>query len=110
MAKRTSADAELVSRVINAFGEDLKAHEPFIEKVDRQYRSYRGVLERRSQAAGWTNKQHPAYVFQSIETMVASLLDPSPKWRLRALPTVADADAIEKLRNGARANELLLNH
>lgn len=101
---------EIVGRVITDFEEDLKTHERFVKKADRCYRAYRGVIERRSQAAKWTNKQHPAYVFQSIETIVASLVDPAPKWRIRARPLVASPEEVERARAGARANELLLNH
>jgi hypothetical protein len=36
-------------------------------------------------AARWTNKQHPAVALQSIETMMASLTDPAPRWRLQRL-------------------------
>lgn len=109
MAK-TKTPAEIVGRVTSDFADDNKAWDTFITNVDRQYRSYRGVLEQRSQAAKWTNKQHPAYVFQSIETIVANLLDPAPKWRLRALPVSSTPDAIQTMRDGALANERLLNH
>jgi len=102
--------AEIVGKAITDFEEDLKSHDVFVEKVERCYRAYRGVLERRSQAATWTNKQHPAYVFQSIETMVASLIDPAPKWRIRARPLIATPDEVARQREGARANELLINH
>lgn len=102
--------AEIVSRVVSEFADDNKAWQPFIEKVDRNYRAYRGILEQRSQAAKWTNKQHPAYVFQSIETMVANLLDPSPKWRLRALPINGTPQDLQRMKDGAQANERLLNH
>ena len=105
-------DAEsIVGRCIRAFEEDKKSHDAFVTKADQRYRSFRGILEKRSKAAAWTSKQHPAYVFQSVETVLANLIDPTPKWKLRAQPMMtADRLEIERHMNGARANELLLNH
>lgn len=101
---------DIVSKVLADYGEDRVAHDKFVERADACYRSYRAVLERRSEAAAWTPKQHPAYVLQAIETMTANLLSPNPKWRLRALPMMDSPDELERSRRGARANEILLSH
>jgi len=69
-----------------AFERDSKAHDSFAEDVDRRYRAYRGVIEQRSEAQTWNNKQAPKYVLQIIETMIASALDPNPQWRVKARP------------------------
>jgi hypothetical protein len=110
MAKRTPAQDEIFSKVLKDFEEDLGPHKDLITKYDERYRAFRGIIEPRSQAAMWTNKLAQKHVASSIETAVASLLDPSPKWRLRACPIMGKADEIERLRDGARANELLLSH
>lgn len=107
---RTAEQDSLFQRVQKDFDRDMRTHKPWVDKIDRRYRAYRGVLEERSMAASFTNKQHPAYVLQSIETMVANLIDPSPKWRLRARPIIGTDDDIKRLRAGAKANELLLDH
>lgn len=109
MASKKDKSA-LVSRVIKDFDDDRRPHDDFCQKVERRYRSYRGIIETRSQAASWTNKHHPAYVLQAIETMVSNLIDPSPKWRLKVNPIVGDASELARQREGARANEILLNH
>src|SRR3990172_5490824 len=101
---------EIVAKVLDDLSEDRKAHDVFVEKADRCYRAYRGIIERRSESAQFTVKQHPAIVLQSLETMAANLLPPNPKWRLRALPTMGSPDEMERVRQGARANELLLSH
>lgn len=104
-------DAEAtVGRCIRAFEDDKKTHDTFVTTADRRYRSFRGILEKRSNASAWTSKQHPAYVFQSVETMLANLIDPSPKWKLRAQPMMSDPAEINRHMKGAQANELLLNH
>jgi hypothetical protein len=71
---------------MDGFGEDEKSHGILCGKIEENYRSWRGILERRSDAAGWTNKQHPALAYQAIDTLLAGLLDPNPTWRLRARP------------------------
>lgn len=107
MAKK---QPEIVSKCLDWFAEDKRPHDKFVEKVERNYKCYRGILERRSEAAQWTNKQHPAIVLQSIETMVANLLSPSPKWKLRARPLIDSPEAVAQAQLAAKANELLLAH
>lgn len=94
---------------MRAFDQDSKAHRQFSLDVDKRYRAYRGVLERRSDAASWTNKQHPAYVLQIIETMIASSLDPSPTWKVKSRPKLAPIEQILAEQEGAKAMELLLS-
>ena len=109
-AKRSPQQDEVFQKALRGFNEDKNAHDKFRDDCDRRYRSYRGLLETRSNAAGWTNKQHPAYILQSIETMVGNLIDPNPKFRLRSVPTLGTPDEIEALRAGVKANEILLAH
>lgn len=108
--KRTAEQDEVFTRVLKDLEEDLQPHGLLVKKYDERYRAYRGVIEPRSPAAAWTNKQHPPVALESVETISASLLDPSPKWRLRACPIMGDQTDIETSRMGARANELLLSH
>lgn len=91
--------------------EDEKSHDRFCQKVERNYRAWRGILERRSDAAGWTNKQHPALAYQAMDTLLAGLLDPSPSWSLRARPRmvgVGEMPDVQQMKDGVKANELLL--
>lgn len=99
---------EVLAKCLNGFDEDIKAHDVFARKVDRRYRAYRGVMERSSDAASWTNQVHPPYVLQIIETMVSSLIDPNPKWRPRARPRMDSPPDTDALQTGSRALEVLL--
>lgn len=105
---RSKAASDLAQRVIKDLDEDLKAHKDFANKVDSRYRAYRGFIEERSSAANWTNKHHPAYVLEAIDTMGAYLLDSAPKWRIKVNPVMDDYEAAMKRMQGAKANELLL--
>lgn len=102
------APPDIVGRVLRAFDQDLKAHRDFATNVDRRYRAYRGVLERRSEAASWTNKQHPPYILQIVETMIASSLDSNPSWRIKARPKMTSAENIDAEAAGAKAMQILL--
>lgn len=99
---------DLAAQAVKDFDEDSKVHDELVRKVERRYRAYRGILERRSEAAQWTNKYHPWYVFPIIETMVAALVDPTPKWRPRARPRFDAAPDTEKLQLASRQLEVLL--
>lgn len=101
--------ADIVARVMRGFEQDLKAHTQFAVDVDKRYRAYRGVMETRSQAATWTNKQHPAYVLQIIETMIASCTDMNPNWQVKARPKMGPPELIEAEMAGAKAMEILLS-
>ena len=108
----TPEEETILNYCLRGFHEDLKGHDIFCQKVDRNYRAWRAIIERRSDAMGWTNKQRPALVYQAIDTILAGLLDPAPKWRLRARPRMTlpgEVPDIPMLEKGAKANELLLN-
>ena len=107
-----SPNEDMLAYCLRGVGEDEKSHDIFCQKVERNYRSWRGILERRSDAAGWTNKQRPAVAYQAIDTLLAGLLDPNPTWKLRARPRMTGAGEVpnvDQLKAGVRANELLLN-
>lgn len=110
--RQAQSDTEsILSYCLRGFHEDEKAHDIFCRKVDESYRAYRAILERRSDAMGWTNKQRPALAYQATDTILAGLLDPSPQWKLRARPRMVSNDEtpnIQQLQNGIKANELLL--
>lgn len=105
-----SSVPEIVSQCLKHFEIDRQAHSSFEQKVNRRLDVYRGVLDFRSEAASWTNKLAPRYAYQIIETMVASLLDPNPKWRLKCRPRIDSPEEVAYYREGAKAHELLLGY
>lgn len=109
VAPGAAAGESIVDYVLRLFNEDEGPHKTFITDADRRYRAYRGVLEDSADAASFPVTATARYVFQVIETMAASLLDPRPRWKLRVAPRRADPADIAKYRDGTRANELLLN-
>lgn len=98
-----------VAKVLKGFHQDRESHDRFSVQTDRRYRAYRGILERRAQSSSWNNRQHPPYILQIIETMIASALDPNPRWQVKSRPKMAPPQQIQMELDGAKAMEILLN-
>src|SRR5262245_65955311 len=63
-------------------------HTPWIEKVERRYRAYRGLPEKRkSNVPEWRSNLTTPYILQLIEGMLATMLDPSPTWDVQPRPS-----------------------
>lgn len=101
---------ELVKRVLQDFAERKRDHEEFCRRVERNYKSYRAIIDRKSKADSWNNKLAPPYVAQVVDTVVANLVDDGFQVQVLPRPRVADPVEIERLAAGARAHELLLNY
>jgi hypothetical protein len=74
----TGSKEDILAYCLRGFHEDEKGHDIWCHEVEEAYRAWHGILERRSDAMGWTNKQRPALAYQAIDTILAGLLDPSP--------------------------------
>ena len=101
---------DILSKVTNDYEQDKVEHDRNLEVFDGRYKSYRGIIDAKSQAFDWTPKFHPAYIWQQVETMVANLVDANPRWKLHVHPQMVDPEREAELREGAKANELLLQH
>lgn len=104
-----NSDAALVQKVMEGYTADKNSHDDFLQKVETRYKAYRAVLELKSKSAAWTSKQHPAYALQVIESLVASLIDASVQFKVRPALRLADPADYARIRDGAEANEILLN-
>lgn len=95
-------------KYLHKFEEDSQDHDAFVTECEKRYDSYRGYMDTNSKAAAWTNKAHPAYVLQEIETIAASLIDPNPGWKVGAQSILGQPPEIERYRTAAQALETLL--
>ena len=100
--------SEAAAKCLRDFEEDCKSHDLFTAKVDRWYRSWRGILEKNSSADDWRSKLHPPYILQIIETLAAGVLDPNPTWKVRARQRMSSGDDLRSISDGAKALEILL--
>lgn len=104
--------AKLLEDVIRRFDEDHTEHRERVVEYESRYKSYRAMREfqREARQEREGRKPLPAYVFQSVETMVANTLEANPRWRLHVHPQMAAPERMEMLLAGAEANEALLRH
>lgn len=101
---------EALKRVQKHFEDAKDAHDEFVLEVEKRYKTYRGVLELRSDAAQWTTKAHPPYIMHIVETTLANLIDPQLKFKIRPRPTMSnlvDPDARRRAREGAEAHQIV---
>lgn len=96
------------SEALKGFEEDSKSHDLYCAKIDRWYRSWRGVLEKNSSADDWRSKLHPPYILQIVETLCAGVLDPNPTWKVRARQRMTSQEELHLISEGAKALEILL--
>jgi predicted Fe-S protein YdhL (DUF1289 family) len=83
-------------------------HDSFKTKLEARYRSYRGIMERRSEAAQWTHKLTPPFANHIVETTLASLLDEQIKFRIRPRAKLYNPGEFALVKDGAKALEILL--
>jgi len=99
---------EAGKKALDAFEEDRKPHEKAVSEMERHYRAYRGVLEGGSEADTWNTKHHPPLAFQILETVVAGLTDPKPRWSLVPKARFTTPPEVADVRAAAAQLELLL--
>lgn len=77
---------------------ERRYHDAFVEKVERRYLSYRGLLDdgrnsgdggkdaTRNDEEDWHSNVTTPYVLQTCEGMLATMLEPSPSFNVRPRP------------------------
>lgn len=112
LSEQLKDDRFALARVQKLAGEAAVSwHDDFVSTVEKRYKAYRGVLERRAEAAKWTSKLHPPILFQVIETMTANLIDSGITYRVRprARPG-APIEERQRMIHGAKAMKALLDY
>jgi hypothetical protein len=76
---------------------EKRYHNAFVEKVERRYRAYRALVEPKEGSGGkdstyrededWHSNVTTPYVLQNIEGMIATMLEPKPKFDVKPRPT-----------------------
>jgi predicted Fe-S protein YdhL (DUF1289 family) len=83
-------------------------HDSFKLKLEGRYRSYRGIMEQRSEAAQWTHKLTPPFANHIVETTLASLLDEQIRFKIRPRAKLYNPGEFALVKDGAKALEILL--
>jgi hypothetical protein len=100
-----------VELVLRHLYDEKPHHEQWVSTIEDRYRTYLGVVERKEEASDvlqWTSKLTPPYAMQIVEGVVASLLDDRMSFKLKPWPLLTNSQDIDRLMEGARAAELLL--
>ncbi len=88
------------------------AHDDFVELSEKRYKTYRGVLERASDAAQWTSKAHPPYIQHIVETTLASQVVDQLRFKISpnaTIHTMEDEFAAKRAEEGAHAHQALFD-
>src|SRR3990167_7074280 len=99
MAERQNEEA--LARVQKYFSEASDSHDEFVDKGEKRYKTYRGVLEAASDAAQWTSKAHPPYIQHIVETSLASQVEDRLKYKITpnaSLEYMTDPGAAERAK------------
>src|SRR4051812_20940911 len=79
----------LVTRAVETC--EKRYHNAFVEKVERRYESYRGLAEEKPATSSdddddWHSNVTAPYVLQTCEGMLATMLEPSPRFNVQPRP------------------------
>lgn len=101
---------DVLSKITKWYDEAKRTHDLFVDKVEKRYNAYEGILEARSDAAQWTSKLHPPYINHIVETTLASLIDENLSFYLRPRPKLGATDEqIAVMREASQGFEALLS-
>ena len=85
-----SKQADAVRLVVKAVEDcERRYHDGFVDKVERRYNAYRGLAEGASTTANeedWHSDVTTPYVLQTCEGMLATMLEPNPRFNVQPRP------------------------
>jgi len=91
-----------LTKVLNAVESAEKFHNSWVAKIEKRYRAYRGIAEKKNEKPqGWRSNLTTPYLLQIVEGMLATMMDPHPTWRVRPKPLPGeDVDSVNaRLKN-----------
>src|SRR5262252_2925295 len=103
-------DRAAIQEVKDCITEGKRWHNSFVQRVDRRYEAWRGMLpENAKPPAGWRSNQHPPFLINIVEGMLASLEEQNPSWEVapRAIPEMDMTDALAAVDRSELASYLI---
>lgn len=87
----------------------LAHHDDFCRGYTERYRAYKALLDPKSISAmqDWQVKLTPAFARHIVETQMAGLVDSRLAFKVRPAPRFFDPGEYERLKQGAKAHEIL---
>jgi len=108
--KPSEKDKKAIEEIQRCIDEGKRWHNQFAKKVERRYEAWRGLLpENAPKPQGWRSNQHPPYLINIVEGMLASIEEQNPIWEVnpRALPGMTADMAMESVDRAEIASYLL---
>jgi len=108
-----SPDQPLVdelSKVLAAVDSVEDFQTSWVSQVEKRYRAYRGIAEkRREKTQSWRSQLTTPYLLQVVEGMLATMLEPAPKWQVtpRPMPGEPLQDILARGQSGDVASSAL---
>jgi len=105
-------DQRAIQQVMDCITEGKRWHNSFAKRVDHRYEAWRGLLpENQDPPTGWRSNQHPPYLINIVEGMLASLEEQNPVWNVkpRVLPDMTMEDALASV-DAAELSSYLIGH
>ena len=109
--EKTAGPVELVVKAVERAERDY--HDAFIQKVEARYAAYRGLSDQPQSSSSsdeedWHSEVTTPYVLQTCEGMLATMLEPNPRFNVQPRPKpdepldeilrrIVEVDAIEDL-------------
>ena len=83
---KVDGDLELVTKAVRQCEE--RYHDAFVERVEARYMAYRGLADAPSTSddEDWHSNVTTPYVLQTCEGMLATMLEPSPRFNIQPRP------------------------
>jgi hypothetical protein len=79
--------ADALSMVVAAQESAELFAQSYVDKVERRYRAYRGISELKvPEGEEWRSRLTTPYILQTVEGMIATMLDPNPMWNVTPRP------------------------
>lgn len=108
MARSKHALSDTAVKALGLFERGKDFHDQFVQRVDRNYDAFDGILKAEDGGADWQSRLHPPYIKHIINTTLAGLVDSRIAYRVRPAARFYDPGEYEQVADGARAHEILL--
>jgi hypothetical protein len=112
--------ADGVALVVKAVTDcERRYHDAFVERVERRYEAYRGLADERMSSSttssdeddDWHSNVCTPYVLQTCEGMLATMLEPSPRFTVKPRPRPDEPlDEVVERMKGVNAIEDVLSY